>query len=47
MRVDAARQQLGLLAPGTTVDISVKPSVPWLPVLEDHINLTIVVVSTT
>jgi Baseplate J-like protein len=46
MRVDAARQQLELLAPGTTVDISVKPSVPWLPVLEDHINLTIVVVST-
>jgi hypothetical protein len=46
MRVDAARQQLELLAPGTSVDISVKPSVPWLPVLEDHINLTIVVVST-
>ncbi len=46
MRVDAARQQLQLLAPGTTVDISIKPSVPWLPVLEDHINLTIVVVST-
>jgi hypothetical protein len=47
MRVDAARQQLQLLAPGTTVDISVKPSVPWLPVLEDHINLTIVVESPT
>jgi len=47
MRVDAARQQLELLAPGTTVDISVKPSVPWLPVLQDHINLTIVVVSAT
>jgi baseplate J-like protein len=43
MRVEAARQQLQLLAPGTTVDISVKPSVPWLPVLQDHINLTIVV----
>jgi baseplate J-like protein len=47
MRVDAARQQLELLAPGTTVDISVKPSVPWLPVLQDHINLTIEVVSAT
>jgi len=47
MRVDAARQQLQLLAPGTTVDISVKPSVPWLPVLQDHIHLTIVVVSAT
>ncbi|HEX9100030.1 MAG TPA: baseplate J/gp47 family protein [Candidatus Dormibacteraeota bacterium] len=47
MRVDAARQELELLAPGTTVDISVKPSVPWLPVLQDHINLTIVVVSAT
>jgi hypothetical protein len=46
MRVDAARQQLQLLAPGTTVDISVKPSIPWLPVLQDHINLTIVVEST-
>jgi hypothetical protein len=46
MRVDSARQQLELLAPGTSVDISVKPSVPWLPVLQDHINLTIVVVST-
>jgi hypothetical protein len=45
MRVDAARQQLQLLAPGTTVDISVKPSIPWLPVLQDHINLTIVVES--
>jgi len=47
MRVDAARQELQLLAPGTTVDISVKPAVPWLPVLQDHINLTIVVVSAT
>jgi hypothetical protein len=47
MRVDAARQQLQLLAPGTTVDITVKPSIPWLPVLEDHINLTIVVESPT
>jgi len=47
MRVDAARQQLQLLAPGTTVDISVKPSIPWLPVLQDHINLTIVVESPT
>src|ERR1700687_1730378 len=47
MRVDAARQQLELLAPGTTVDISVKPSIPWLPVLQDHINLTIEVVSAT
>jgi hypothetical protein len=47
MRVDAARQQLQLLAPGTTVDISVKPSVPWLPVLQDHINLTIVVETPT
>lgn len=47
MRVDAARQQLQLLAPGTTVDITVKPSVPWLPVLQDHINLTIVVESPT
>jgi hypothetical protein len=47
MRVDAARQQLQLLAPGTTVDISVKPSIPWLPVLQDHINLTIVVEAAT
>jgi baseplate J-like protein len=47
MRVDAARHQLELLAPGTTVDISVKPSIPWLPVLQDHINLTIVVESPT
>jgi Baseplate J-like protein len=47
MRVDAARQQLQLLAPGTTVDISVKPSIPWLPVLQDHINLTIVVETPT
>src|SRR5216683_1812622 len=45
MRVDAARRQLELLAPGTSVDISVKPSVPWLPVLQDHITLTIVVLS--
>jgi len=41
-RVDAARHQLELLAPGTTVDINVKPAVPWLPVLQDHISLTIV-----
>lgn len=47
MRVDAARQQLQQLAPGTTVDISVKPAVPWLPVLQDHINLTIAIVSAT
>lgn len=42
MRVDAARRQLELLAPGTTVNISVKPAVPWLPVLQDHIAVTIV-----
>jgi hypothetical protein len=42
MRVDTARHQLELLAPGTTVDITVKPAVPWLPVLQDHISLTIV-----
>ena len=42
MRVDTARHKLELLAPGTTVDITVKPAVPWLPVLQDHISLTIV-----
>lgn len=42
MRVEAARQQLKLVAPGTAVDISVKPAVPWLPVIQDHIQLTIV-----
>jgi len=42
MRVDAARQQLRLLAHGTTVDIIVKPAIPWLPIIQDHIALTIV-----
>jgi hypothetical protein len=42
MRIDKARQQLELLGPGTTVDISVKPRVPFLPLLEEHISLTIV-----
>jgi hypothetical protein len=42
MRVDAARKQLEHVTPGTTVDMSVKPAVPWLPVLLDHIKLTIV-----
>ena len=42
MRVDAARKQLERVTPGTTVDMSVKPAVPWLPVLQDHIQLTIV-----
>jgi hypothetical protein len=41
MRVEAARQQLKELVNGTTVEISVKPAVPWLPVIQDHINLTI------
>lgn len=41
MRVDAARRQLEGVAPGTTVEISVKPAIPWLPVLRDHISLTI------
>jgi len=43
MRVESARAQLERVAPGTTVDITVKPAVPWLPVLQDHINLTIVI----
>jgi hypothetical protein len=43
MRVDAARKQLEQLAPGATIDISVKPSVPWLPIVQDHISLTIVI----
>lgn len=47
MQIDAARKQLQLLAPGTTVDISIKPAVPWLPVLQDHINLTYIVVTPT
>jgi hypothetical protein len=42
MRIDKARQQLELLGPGTTVDISVRPRVPFLPLLQNHINLTIV-----
>lgn len=42
MRVEAARQQLRLLAHGTMVDISVKPAVPWLPVIQDHITVTII-----
>lgn len=46
-RVDAARKQLLQVAPGTTVDISVKPAVPWLPVLQDHIDLTIVALPPT
>lgn len=41
MRVDNARKQLLQVAPGTTVDMSVKPAIPWLPVLQDHITLTI------
>jgi hypothetical protein len=47
MPVEAARHQLELVAPGTTVDMSIKPAVPWLPVLQDHIALTIVLVSAT
>jgi hypothetical protein len=47
MRIDKARQQLELLGPGTTVDISVKPRVPFLPLLQDHINLTIVLEGAT
>lgn len=43
LRVDAARTQLENVAPGSTVDIAVKPAVPWLPVIQDHISLTIVV----
>lgn len=42
MRVDAARRQLEQLAPGVTADITVRPAIPWLPVLQDHITLTIV-----
>lgn len=42
LRVDAAREKLEAIAPGTSVDISVKPGVPWLPLIQDHINLTIV-----
>ncbi|OLD50579.1 MAG: hypothetical protein AUI42_02730 [Actinobacteria bacterium 13_1_40CM_2_65_8] len=42
MRVDAARKQLEHVTPGTTVEMSVRPAVPWLPVLQDHIKLTIV-----
>ncbi len=42
MRVDTARKQLEQVTPGTIVDMSVKPAVPWLPVLQDHIHLTIV-----
>jgi baseplate J-like protein len=41
LRVDAARHQLEQLAPGTTVDIIVKPAVPWLPVIQDHITVTL------
>jgi hypothetical protein len=41
MRVDNARKQLMQVAPGTTVDMRVRPEVPWLPVLQDHITLTI------
>jgi hypothetical protein len=47
LRVDTARHQLELLAPGTTVDMTVKPAVPWLPVLQDHISLTIVLQPST
>jgi len=43
MRVDAARKQLEQSAPGATIDINVKPSVPWLPIVTDHISLTIVI----
>ena len=41
MRVESARKQLLQITPGTTVDMKVKPAVPWLPVLQDHITLTI------
>ena len=47
MRVDAARKQLEQSAPGATIDISVKPSVPWLPLVQDHISLTIVIQPST
>lgn len=43
MRVDAARRELEGLAPGATIDIVVKPNVPWLPVLQSHIAVTIVI----
>ncbi len=43
LRVDSARHQLEQLAPGTTVDISVKPAVPWLPLIANHITLTIAI----
>ena len=47
MRVDAARKQLEQSAPGATIDIRVKPSVPWLPLVQDHISLTIVIQPST
>ena len=47
MRVDAARKQLEQSAPGATIDINVKPSVPWLPLVQDHISLTIVIQPST
>lgn len=43
MRVDAAKRQLAVLAPGATIEMVVKPNVPWLPVLQDHIAVTIVI----
>jgi hypothetical protein len=46
-RVEAARKQLMQVAPGSSVDISVKPAIPWLPVLQDHIALTIVALPPT
>jgi hypothetical protein len=42
LRVDVARHQLEQVAPGVVADITVRPAVPWLPVLQDHITLTIV-----
>ena len=42
LRVDVARRQLEQVAPGVIADITVRPAVPWLPVLQDHIALTIV-----
>jgi hypothetical protein len=42
LRVDVARRQLEQVAPGVIADITVRPAVPWLPVLQDHITLTIV-----
>ena len=42
LRVEAAREKLEAIAPGASVNISVKPAVPWLPLIQDHINLTIV-----